>query len=191
LSERDSHEFTNVKPLLFVFGGERDLVLSLDTRDRKKRPRFHFAPGNTAVRHSLYGFVHGDNQYGMLVLPADRIVELWSALDFRQVRELMGLRQIRLGSELELASLFPACAVSAVPPFGSLFDMPILLDRALATKEVMQFAIGTPRDVIYMSTTDFMTLVQPVVGSFSGRVNPSRAIHAETMDAAWKSHAAA
>lgn len=134
---------------------------------------------------------HGDNQYGMLVLPADRMIEFWSALDFRQVRELMGLRQIRLSSGLELASLFPHCAVSAVPPFGSLFDMPILLDRELAMTNVMRFAIGTSRDVICMSTTDFMTLVQPVVGSFSGRANPSRAMHAETMHAVWKSHAAA
>src|SRR5216684_6269360 len=43
----------------------------------------------------------GDNGYGMVVLPADSIV------DFGEVRRVLGLGDIRLASEGELTGLFP------------------------------------------------------------------------------------
>ena len=129
---------------------------------------------------------HGDNRYGMLVVPADRIVEFWAALDFGQVRKLMGLRQIRMASELELTTLFPDCDIGAVPPFGNFFDMPVLLEQDLAVTQFITFTIGTPRDVVRMNTADFQVLVKPVVGSFSARLNPSRALRAAKVNA-WNS----
>jgi Ala-tRNA(Pro) deacylase len=129
---------------------------------------------------------HGDNQYGMLVLPADRIVEFWAVLDFGQVRKLMGLRQIRLASELELTTLFPDCDIGAVPPFGNFFDIPVLLEQDLAMRQLITFTIGTPRHVVRMNTADFQVLVKPVVGSFAARVNPSRGLRATKINA-WNS----
>ena len=129
---------------------------------------------------------HSDNRYGMLVLPADRIVEFWAALDFGQVRKLMGLRQIRMASERELTTLFPDCEIGAVPPFGNFFDMPVLLEQDLAMTQFITFTIGTPRDVVRMNTADFQVLVKPVVGSFSARLNPSRALRAAKVNA-WNS----
>jgi Ala-tRNA(Pro) deacylase len=129
---------------------------------------------------------HGENRYGMLVVPADCIVEFWTALDFGQVRKLMGLRQIRIASELELTTLFPDCDIGTVPPFGNFFDMPVLLEQDLAMTQFITFTIGTPRDVVRMNTADFQVLVKPVVGSFSARLNPSRALRAAKVNA-WNS----
>ena len=127
---------------------------------------------------------HSDDRYGILVLPADRIIEFWAALDFGQVRKLMGLRQIRMASERELTTLFPECEIGAAPPFGNFFDMPVLLEQDLAVKQFITFTIGTPCDVARMNTADFQVLVKPVVGSFSSRLSPSRALHATR---AWNS----
>jgi Ala-tRNA(Pro) deacylase len=122
----------------------------------------------------------------MLVLPADRILEFWAALDFGQVRKLMGLRQICMASELELTTLFPDCEIGAVPPFGNFFDMPVLMEQDLAMKPFITFTIGTPCDVVRMDTADFQVLVNPVVGSFSSRLGPGRALRATRMNV-WNS----
>jgi Ala-tRNA(Pro) deacylase len=129
---------------------------------------------------------HSDNRYGMLVLPADRIVEFWTVLDFGRVRKLLGLRQIRMANVLELTTLFPDCDIGAVPPFGNFFDMPVLLEQDLAMKQFITFTIGTPRDVARMNTADFQVLVKPVVGSFCTRLSPSRELRATKMNA-WNS----
>lgn len=102
-----------------------------------------------------------DSGYGMLVLPADMVV------DFDEVRRLLKLKTIRLASEEELARLFPDCAAGAMPPFGNLFDMPVLMDETLATAEFIAFSAGTPRDVIHMSGDDFHKLVNPLVAAFA------------------------
>lgn len=105
----------------------------------------------------------GDNGPGMVVVPADLNV------DFPEVRRLLGLGEIRLASESELIELFPDCEVGAMPPFGNLFDIPVLVDESIAAAEFMAFSAGTHRDVIRMSVTDFHKLVNPLVASVANR----------------------
>ena len=104
---------------------------------------------------------HGDIGYGMLVLPADDIV------NFGDVLHLLGLREIRLATETELGELFPDCELGAMPPFGNLVDMPVLLDEMLVSSEYIAFNAGTHRDVIHMSFASFCGLVNPLIGSFA------------------------
>lgn len=103
----------------------------------------------------------GDNGYGMLVLPADFIV------NFEEVRRLLGLKEVRLAVEAELLGLFPDCKVGAMPPFGNLYSLPVLLDDTVATSEFIAFNAGTHEDVIRMSFADFASLVNPLVASFA------------------------
>lgn len=104
---------------------------------------------------------HGDNGYGMLLLPADYVV------NFGEVLRLLGLREIRLASEAELAELFPDCELGAMPPFGNLVQMPVLVEESVADSEFIAFNAGTHRDVIHMSFADFRSLVNPLVASFA------------------------
>ena len=103
----------------------------------------------------------GDNGYGMLVLPADYMADL------REVCRLLGLNEVRLATESELAKLFPNCEIGAMPPFGNLFQMPVLVDEGIATAPFMAFNAGTHRDVIHMSVSDFHDLVNPLVAAFA------------------------
>ena len=103
----------------------------------------------------------GDNGFGMLVLPADYAVE------FAEVRRLLGLAEVRLAKEAELIELFPDCEAGAMPPFGNLFKMPVLVDEALAAAQFMTFTAGTHQDVIRMSVADFHRLVNPLVAAFA------------------------
>jgi Ala-tRNA(Pro) deacylase len=117
-------------------------------------------PAQSMAKTVVYS---GDNGNGLLVLPADYIV------DFAEVRRLMGLTEIRLADESELGALFPECELGAMPPFGNLFDMPVLMDEKLAAAEFMAFNAGTHRDVIHMSVADFHKLVNPLVATFAIR----------------------
>lgn len=106
----------------------------------------------------------GDNGFGMLVLPADYSV------NFEEVRRLLGLREIRLAAEAELIELFPDCEAGAMPPFGSMFNMPVLLDETLAATRFMAFTAGTHQDVLRMSASDYHALVNPLVAGFAVKV---------------------
>jgi Ala-tRNA(Pro) deacylase len=115
-------------------------------------------PAHKLVKTVVYS---GDNGYGMLLMPADYIV------DFDEVQRLLGLTEIRLATEPELKALFPDCEVGAMPPFGNLFNMPVLVDENTASAEFMAFNAGTHRDVIRISGADFHNLVNPLVASFA------------------------
>lgn len=105
----------------------------------------------------------GDNGYGMLLLPADYIV------NFAEVRRLLGLSEIRLAKEPELLELFPDCETGAMPPFGNLFNLPVLMEESLAASPFLAFNAGTHRDVIHISGSDFHRLVNPLVAAFASK----------------------
>ena len=101
--------------------------------------------------------VFGDNVYHMMVVPATRLV------DFQEVRLTLGLTHARLATEEELGKLFPDCELGAMPPIGSLYDMPVYLDSSLAAEDTLAFNGGTHQDVVQMKTADFRRLFHPLV----------------------------
>ena len=104
-----------------------------------------------------------DTGYGMAVVPADRVVDL------AEVRRLMGLKFIRLATEMELVDLFPTCEVGAMPPLGNLFGLPVLVDVSLEAQEFIAFNAGTHRDVLRVSFFDFARQANPLIADFSVR----------------------
>jgi Ala-tRNA(Pro) deacylase len=103
----------------------------------------------------------GDNGYGMLLIPADCVIDL------PEVLRLLGLSQIRLATEAEMAKIFPDSEIGAMPPVPT--EMPVLVDTELADSEFIVFNAGTHRDLIGMSFEDFRRLVNPLVASFAIR----------------------
>jgi Ala-tRNA(Pro) deacylase len=63
-----------------------------------------------------------DDRFFMLVVRADKLI------DFHEVRMALGLAHARLATEDELGRLFPECEPGAMPPFGSLYGLPVYLD---------------------------------------------------------------
>ena len=115
-------------------------------------------PAHSMAKTVVYA---SDNGYGMAVVPADSIV------DFGELRRLLGLSDIRLATESELLNLFPDCELGAMPPFGNLYGMPVLMDESLASIAYIAFNAGTHRDLIHMSGADFHKLVNPLVAAFA------------------------
>jgi Ala-tRNA(Pro) deacylase len=101
--------------------------------------------------------IHSEIGYAMLVVPGNQLV------DFQEVRVELGLQQLRMATEHELASLFPDCELGAMPPVGQLYMLPVYLDAAMAEERLIAFNGGTHRDVIHMLTAEFRRIVRPVI----------------------------
>ena len=76
-------------------------------------------------------------------------------------------KPLRLATEQEFSSLFPDCEPGAMPPFGSLYNLPAYVDESLAADEAIVFNAGTHRDAIRMWYDDFVRVAKPQVCSFA------------------------
>jgi Ala-tRNA(Pro) deacylase len=76
-------------------------------------------------------------------------------------------KPVRLATELEFSTLFPDCELGAMPPFGSLYDLPVYVDESLAQDLQIVFNAGTHHDAVRLRYDDFLRLANPTVCSFA------------------------
>lgn len=98
-----------------------------------------------------------------LVLPAPHRV------DMPKLKAALGAKEARLAREEEFSSTFPDCEVGAMPPFGNLYNVPVVVDTALAADPKIIFRAGTHRETMTVAFADFSRLVTPRVVEFSIR----------------------
>ena len=108
--------------------------------------------------------VKADEDYVLCVLPA------CYKLDMDKVAKSLKARHVRLADETELARCFPDSEVGAEPPFGSLYNLPTLVDQHLAEDEEIVFQAGTHREVVRMRYADYASLVRPRVADLAVRM---------------------
>lgn len=99
--------------------------------------------------------VLADERLIMVVVPAPMKISL------PLVREALGAKHIRLAQEGEFGHIFPDCEVGAMPPFGHLYGVPVVVDVALAQDPVIFFNAGSHEDVVTMTYEDFERLARP------------------------------
>jgi len=86
-----------------------------------------------------------------VVLPGDRRV------DNARLRAILGTRTLRFATPEELFAL-TGCVPGAVPPFGNLFGLRVLVDEELAGREEIAFNAGSNTRSIVMPCADFLRL---------------------------------
>lgn len=102
-----------------------------------------------------------DGELAMFVLPAH------ARVDLNRARALLDCEQVRRAREDEFANVFPDCEVGAMPPFGNLYNVPVLLDRTLAGQPYLVFAAGTHTETLRLATQDYLRLALPIVAGFT------------------------
>lgn len=98
-----------------------------------------------------------DGRMAMAVVPASRRVS------FDLLKRAAGANTVELAEEGEFKGRFPECELGAMPPFGNLYGMEVLVSQDLAHDEEIAFNAGTLTELIRMSWKDFQRLVQPKV----------------------------
>ena len=96
-----------------------------------------------------------DGRLAMAVLPATKHVNV------EHLRRSVGAQHVGIAKEGAFRSDFPGCEVGAMPPFGNLFNMEVLVDPKLAEDDEIAFNAGTHSEVLKMAYKDFDRLVHP------------------------------
>ena len=98
--------------------------------------------------------VKGGENFLMVVMPADL------SLDSHALRTLLETKKLRFATKeevLELTGLKPG----SIPPFGSLFNLPIYCDESLAENERINFNAGSHSVSIQMNYADYVAFESP------------------------------
>src|SRR5262249_3856184 len=111
--------------------------------------------------------LRSSEQFLLAVLPAAR------RLDLDRMRALVGDPQLRLASESEFATVFPACELGAIPPIGGLFGVPVWVDDALGREAETVFSGGNHHETVHVAYRDFVRIANATFGEFSTRRSPS------------------
>lgn len=72
-----------------------------------------------------------------------------------------------LATEAEFCHEFPDCEVGAMPPFGNLYDMEVLIDERLTHDDTIAFNAGNHSELVKIKYTDYEKLVHPTHIDFS------------------------
>lgn len=115
-------------------------------------------PGQEVAKTVLLRTSHG---YALAVLPANFQV------DIEQIRNELGEEWVEIASEEEMCRLFPDCELGAQPPFGSLYDLPTIVDETLTGDEQIVFEGQNHEEAIRMAYHDFEELEHPRHGHFA------------------------
>ena len=135
----------------------------------KHKPAFS-AQEMAAVEHEPGKYVakpvivKADGKYVMCVLSA------CYKIDMRALKKQLGAKKVSLAEEKDIGKLFDDCDLGAEPPFGNLYDLPTIIDKALEKDDHITFQAGTHEKAIRMSMDDYRKLVNPQVLEFSYHV---------------------
>ena len=144
-------------------------------RNRVKYVTIKHSPAYTAMEIAATAHVPGkelaktvivklDDRLAMAVLPAShRIV-------FDLLKQATGAGRAELTDEREFAGRFPGCEPGAMPPFGNLYDMDVLVADSLAEDEEIVFNACSHSELVRMPYKDFERLVRPRVLRFTAQI---------------------
>ncbi|MGA2071360.1 MAG: YbaK/EbsC family protein [Sedimentisphaerales bacterium] len=133
---------------------------------RKHKPAFS-AQQMAAVEHEPGRFVvkpvlvKVDGKYAMCVLAACYKVDLGA------LKRELGAKSVELAGEEEMGQLFGNCELGAEPPFGNLYDVPTIMDKALEADDHIVFQAGSHDKAIQMKMADYRKLVKPKILEFT------------------------
>lgn len=107
--------------------------------------------------------VLADGKLTMAVVPATR------RIDLVLLKKSIGAKKIRLATETEFEGVFPECEVGAMPPFGNLYQIPVVVDDSLKKDVEIVFNAGSHTETVKIRFDEFVNLVKPLFASFTER----------------------
>ena len=119
--------------------------------------------------HAKVVMVRSGSQHLMIVLPAEHLI------DHEKLAKIVG-QDVSFESEQEFESLFPDCAVGAMPPFGNLYGVPTYVDKSLAEEDYIVFEAGTHTEAIRLSYRDYEKIVKPQVKDLAIKIQLMKGI---------------
>jgi Ala-tRNA(Pro) deacylase len=104
--------------------------------------------------------VQADSHFVMCALPA------CYRIDIAELKDQLGVREVRLIDEEMLRQLFEDCEAGAEPPIGRLYGMTTVMDESLSRGNQVMFQAGTHQDAVEMSLAEYRRIAQPEMAHF-------------------------
>ncbi len=105
--------------------------------------------------------VRADDKYLMCVVAASYKIDLGA------LKKQLGAKKVELAEEKDMVKIFGDCELGAEPPFGNLYDLTTIMDKALEADDHITFQAGSHDKAVRMSMADYIKLVKPKVLEFS------------------------
>ena len=86
-------------------------------------------------------------------------------LDNKKLRKVIGTRRVRFATRDELKEL-TGCLPGAVPPFGNLFGLPVIMDNAILDEEIAYFNCGSHTISLRMKSSDLAEATGAQIADF-------------------------
>lgn len=96
-----------------------------------------------------------DHELLMAVIPAHHHVNLGT------VQRYLRAKHVKLAREWRIRHHFKDCDTGAIPPFGNLYGMRVLVSPVTESNDVITFNAGSHEMVISISYEDYNALVRP------------------------------
>lgn len=135
-----------------------DVVTHSQTRSSLATAEAAHIPGDSLAKAVI---LEDDDGYLMAVVPATHHIRLGKLR--RQLQ-----RTLRLATEHDLMQLFGDCALGAVPPLGTIYGLPTVVDDALAERADLYLEAGDHQELLHLDGSEFGILYADARhGSFS------------------------
>jgi Ala-tRNA(Pro) deacylase len=95
------------------------------------------------------------------------VVPASSQVDLSRLKAATGAANAVLASEQEFKDKFYDCQTGAMPPFGNLYELPVIADESLTRDKEIAFNAGSHLELIRMAWDDFQRLVKPRMARFA------------------------
>ena len=141
---------TKLKQHLDSSGVSYDTVAHPRTVSAMESAEAAHVPGDAVAKTVV---IHHGDGYVLAVVPCSHRVDLTT------LQELLD-RPLGLASEREIDTLFDDCDSGAIPPIGSAYGLPTMLDASLKGRSAIWFEGGDHRTLVHVSGQDFDRLMQ-------------------------------
>ncbi len=105
-----------------------------------------------------------DEEMIMVVLPAP------DKVDLKLLRQMLGVRNVVFADENDFQDHFPGCEVGAMPPFGNLYGIRVILAQTLCDLTTISFNSGLHTEIIQIDYDNYIKLVSPEIIDFTRHI---------------------
>ena len=106
--------------------------------------------------------VLSDERFVMAVIPAAK------RLDLLRLKRALAASEAHLAAEEEFAPLFPGCEKGAMPPFGALYGLEMIVDRSFAEHPEIAFSAGNHIETLFLRWEDYRRAASPELADIAG-----------------------
>jgi Ala-tRNA(Pro) deacylase len=88
-------------------------------------------------------------------------------LDLELLKRASGTQVAEIAAEEDFRELFPECETGAMPPFGHLYGIELLVEESLSKHREITFNACSHRELIRLDWKDFQKLARPKLMRFA------------------------